>query len=1245
MHICWICVCYLSLSAYVLTFEDDGLPCNFKHDDNSRSIWGSCDCEVVTADAVKVNCRNVAWLTVPSVPSLQKTKQHMTSLSITHGNLMFITYDAFRDQNIQVLDLSNNAIDSINLHAFRGLENRLYQLVLDNNLLTRIPSKQIEKLEQLRYLHLKNNRIDVVEAGMFKHARLNNLRYLYLDNNLIEAISTDAFVNLSLHVLTLNYNQIQHIDGNALPPTLWYISLKENKLESIPYDALESLSALQTLDLEDNNISELQSYVPTIFMANVSINLSSNRIRNIPAAAFSSFRHIESLDLSYNIMKTVHSEFLQGVATITSLDLSRNRLSFMPPSSFANVADSLSKLSLGENDFTAVPEALAPLRALSHLNMASNKLALLHIRPAWRWNESLRELFLSHNFLTKIAQDMLASFPKLEQLDISQNYIDNLSELSPRQKVAAASKVVRLNLAGNNLKALTDPSIFLSLSAMAYLDLSHNEIFHISDTFFMLTPGLESISMEDNRLTSLPVRALRNVAKLRYLVLDHNSIRALPTEKMYNLVHLERVSLAHNQIHAITYDSFPAEHFRNLRSINCAFNKMQFLAPKSFRNLPFLDTVNLQGNNFHNLHMYTFVNLSSVRQIDLSRNEISTISEAAFVNLPRLQHLSLRYNKLTSFHPDTFVHVIKLETLDLSGNRLVTFDSQFLRQIREMHSIDLSLNQLSSLSLGHLKKTLAGLNLRHNRLKVVDERMFGDMPMLRYLDVSYNVIAHIYPGAWYQATQLTELYLKANALSHVKKRTFQTGGKMTTLDIGGNQISRLDAGCFGEESLLHLNLSSNRLARIPHEALSSLTKSLSSLDLSFNSIESVESELFSEMRNLTDLSLNSNRIRRISEAAFKGLRKLRLLDLSGNPIDEWNPNAFQEVSHSLESVNLADTGLYSVPNFGGRALRQLNLSRNHIADLAMEEAVSLNKLETLDISFNRIRGLTVELLQRLGALRSLNISHNPFEQLAKGDLASLSKLEAFSCHHMTNLKQVDREGFAGLKRLRSLEIHDVGYVAKRTNVEDIVGYLPPLRILRMQIVNRSLSEQFADLDARYLRYLHLDAANADRVDPSAFRHLRGYHVHLSLLNSQISYFSPQIFSTLNRIRYLELDLSNNRLRSVNPFLVTNVPMINPHGTVLLDIDLRNNPMHCDDKMIWVAKWVRYLESTTEPEIFKSQFDKWNRTICYTPQERAGYSLVQIYVEKVLQSSGNAAHHSFGVCCPAIAVLLALHLRI
>ncbi|KRY78659.1 Chaoptin [Trichinella pseudospiralis] len=142
--------------------------CRFDGDENSRSVWTACECVRLTVDSFKVNCHAVPWITVPAVPSVEKTELHMTSLSVINSQLMFLTYDAFKEQSIQVLDLSNNKIDSINVNAFRGLEQKLYQLLLDNNELSRIPARQLSQLQQLRYLNLKNNKIDVIEAGIFK---------------------------------------------------------------------------------------------------------------------------------------------------------------------------------------------------------------------------------------------------------------------------------------------------------------------------------------------------------------------------------------------------------------------------------------------------------------------------------------------------------------------------------------------------------------------------------------------------------------------------------------------------------------------------------------------------------------------------------------------------------------------------------------------------------------------------------------------------------------------------------------------------------------------------------------------------------------------------------------------------------------------------------------------------------------------------------------------------------------------
>ncbi|VDP00283.1 unnamed protein product [Soboliphyme baturini] len=197
--------------------------CNFDYDPESK--WRSCECQRLTVNAIEVLCQYKSWMTVPSLPTGVFSQYQINSLSIVHGSLVFLSYDAFDGHDIRLLDLSYNQIDSINFNAFRGLEDCLYQLLLNHNSLSRIPVKQIAELRQLQHLHLRYNRLDTVEPHAFQADRLINLRFLYLDYNQLQMIPSGAFSHLPLQLLTLNNNRIEHIEPGSLPVSLWYVFL------------------------------------------------------------------------------------------------------------------------------------------------------------------------------------------------------------------------------------------------------------------------------------------------------------------------------------------------------------------------------------------------------------------------------------------------------------------------------------------------------------------------------------------------------------------------------------------------------------------------------------------------------------------------------------------------------------------------------------------------------------------------------------------------------------------------------------------------------------------------------------------------------------------------------------------------------------------------------------------------------------------------------------------------------------
>uniref|UniRef100_A0A914SGX0 Uncharacterized protein n=1 Tax=Parascaris equorum TaxID=6256 RepID=A0A914SGX0_PAREQ len=112
----------------------------------------------------------------------QETVYSIVALSIIESSLAFLSQDAFKNQNIQLLDLTHNHIETIN--------SKLYQLTLNENSLSSIPAWALTYLHQLQYLHLQQNMIAEIKPHTFDETQLKNLHYLHLDHNQVCSLTT-----------------------------------------------------------------------------------------------------------------------------------------------------------------------------------------------------------------------------------------------------------------------------------------------------------------------------------------------------------------------------------------------------------------------------------------------------------------------------------------------------------------------------------------------------------------------------------------------------------------------------------------------------------------------------------------------------------------------------------------------------------------------------------------------------------------------------------------------------------------------------------------------------------------------------------------------------------------------------------------------------------------------------------------------------------------------------------------------
>lgn len=79
-----------------------------------------------------------------------------------------------------------------------------------------------------------------------------------------------------------------------------------------------------------------------------------------------------------------------------------------------------------------------------------------------------------------------------------------------------------------------------------------------------------------------------------------------------------------------------------------------------------------------------------------------------------------------------------------------------------------------------------------------------------------------------------------------------------------------------------------------------------------------------------------------------------------------------------------------------------------------------------------------------------------------------------------------------------------------------------------------------------------------QIDPFAFERLRGFRIDLTIRNTSIRNFSAPIIRRMSGVSFLHLSLANNRLETLPPLFadVSSAPLLNRHGTILSELDLR-----------------------------------------------------------------------------------------
>lgn len=156
-----------------------------------------------------------------------------------------------------------------------------------------------------------------------------------------------------------------------------------------------------------------------------------------------------------------------------------------------------------------------------------------------------------------------------------------------------------------------------------------------------------------------------------------------------------------------------------------------------------------------------------------------------------------------------------------------------------------------------------------------------------------------------------------------------------------------------------------------------LLSNLEELDLSGNTIGSIEPENLQDVKKLKVLKLSRCRLTHLHPIIYQKLPVLEVLDLSDNLIASLAPAEYRHLTN-LAYLYLDGNLLTSITEgtFHGQRLRVLGLSRNDLSSLS-ERAFTNSSVEYLDMSHNRLEYVLKYSFEPLSeSLETLNISYN-----------------------------------------------------------------------------------------------------------------------------------------------------------------------------------------------------------------------------------------------------------------------------
>ena len=268
------------------------------------------------------------------------------------------------------------------------------------------------------------------------------------------------------------------------------------------------VNAQVTYTNESNNLMTIPTEVPS----NVTIlKLKNNKLEQLPPGSLDKFTDLEEIYLTSNLIETLMDNVFNPSVhpNLRIISMGNNRITEMPK---LHGFQMLKTINLADNKLQTIE--IGKLDNLEELILNGNNLNLMPLLTEHL--PSLRTLILAHNNIVGLSPDYFNKTPNVNFLNLSRNSLQGIT-------LDHVDSLTEIRLSYNNLSAM--PVLTQPMASLTKLVLNDNPISSIPEQYFINTPALLDLNLNQTKLTEFSCTGLN---RIRNLYLDNTLLSEFP---------------------------------------------------------------------------------------------------------------------------------------------------------------------------------------------------------------------------------------------------------------------------------------------------------------------------------------------------------------------------------------------------------------------------------------------------------------------------------------------------------------------------------------------------------------------------------------------------------------------------------------------------------------------------------------------------------------------------------------------